>query len=139
MGIFATRYRIAAEGLAAGLRRALAAGRLKPEAGPDQVAREILAVSDGLQIQWAIAQGRLDFVAEYRAYLDRLARTLTTDGRALDRPQHRRSPAAASLPSWSPRLRTVRRAHSPSRSAEGVVSTESGRRARGPPRRAGSR
>lgn len=51
---------------------------------PDGVAREILAVSDGLQVQWAIAEGRVDFVELYRAYLDRLTRALTVDGAGLD-------------------------------------------------------
>ncbi|MFC8371273.1 TetR/AcrR family transcriptional regulator [Streptomyces sp. CB02400] len=81
---FTTRYEGAARALATGLRGALAAGRLRPGTDPDQVAREVLAVSDGLQVQWALSQGRLDFVADYRAYLDRLARSLTTDGRGLD-------------------------------------------------------
>ncbi|WP_079178950.1 TetR/AcrR family transcriptional regulator [Streptomyces humi] len=81
---FTVRNEGAARALAAGLRGALAAGRLKPETDPDQVAREILAVSDGLQVQWAISGGRLDFLADYRAYLDRLTRALTTDGHGLD-------------------------------------------------------
>ncbi|MFJ4620711.1 TetR/AcrR family transcriptional regulator [Streptomyces sp. NPDC088812] len=81
---FVTRNEGAAGALAASLRAALAAGQLKPDIDPDQIAREILAVSDGLQVQWAISRGRLDFLADYRAYLDRLTRALTADGHGLD-------------------------------------------------------
>ncbi|MET8169042.1 TetR/AcrR family transcriptional regulator [Streptomyces sp. NPDC005329] len=81
---FLTRFEGAIDALATGFRGALAAGQLKQETDPEQIAREVLAVSDGLQVQWALSLGRLDFVAAYRAYLDRLTQVLTTDGRGLD-------------------------------------------------------
>jgi AcrR family transcriptional regulator len=85
-GYFAERYDRVAHALAATLQRCVDAGQLRPGIVPEDVAREILAVSDGLQVQWAIAEGRLDFVALYRAHLDRLTRALTVDGEGLDEP-----------------------------------------------------
>lgn len=83
---FTERYERVAHSLASVLQRAVDAGQLRPETKPEGVAREILAVSDGLQVQWAIAEGRLDFVELYRAYLDRLTQSLTVDGKGLGEP-----------------------------------------------------
>ncbi|MFG2497596.1 TetR/AcrR family transcriptional regulator [Streptomyces sp. NPDC048441] len=81
---FAERYARVVHSLASALQRSIDAGQLVPHTDPEDVAREILAVSDGLQVQWAIADGRLDFVGLYRAHLERLARALTVDGGGLD-------------------------------------------------------
>ncbi|WP_371526225.1 TetR/AcrR family transcriptional regulator [Streptomyces sp. NBC_01283] len=83
---FSERYERVAHSLAAVLQRAVEAGQLRPETDAESVAREILAVSDGLQVQWAIAEGRLDFVGLYRAHLDRLTQALTVDGAGLGEP-----------------------------------------------------
>lgn len=83
---FAERYERVAGALASVLQRSVDAGQLKPGTDPENIAREILAVSDGLQVQWAVAEGRLDFVGLYRAHLDRLTRALTVDGKGLDEP-----------------------------------------------------
>ncbi|WP_367046577.1 TetR/AcrR family transcriptional regulator [Streptomyces sp. Je 1-332] len=80
---FTERYERVARSLATVLQRSVDAGQLRPGTDPEGVAREILAVSDGLQVQWAIAEGRLDFVGLYRAHLDRLTRALTVDGKGL--------------------------------------------------------
>ncbi|MEU7577137.1 TetR/AcrR family transcriptional regulator [Streptomyces sp. NPDC041068] len=83
-GYFVERYDRIAGLISGALQRSLDAGQLRPGTDPDSVAREILAVSDGLQVQWAFAEGPLDFVELYRAHLDRLARALTVDGAGLD-------------------------------------------------------
>ncbi|MEU5996526.1 TetR/AcrR family transcriptional regulator [Streptomyces sp. NPDC047197] len=83
---FAERYERVAHSLASALQRSVDAGQLRPGTDPESIAREILAVSDGLQVQWAIAEGRLDFVGLYRAHLDRLTQALTVDGQGLDEP-----------------------------------------------------
>ncbi|MEU3737311.1 TetR/AcrR family transcriptional regulator [Streptomyces sp. NPDC032198] len=83
---FSERYERVAHSLASALQRAVEAGQLRPETAVECVAREILAVSDGLQVQWAIAEGRLDFVGLYRAHLDRLTQALTMDGEGLGEP-----------------------------------------------------
>ncbi|WP_055702044.1 TetR/AcrR family transcriptional regulator [Streptomyces silaceus] len=83
---FAERYERVVTLLADALTGARDAGHLHADTDPPAVAREILAVSDGLQVQWAFAAGRLDFVGLYRAHLDRLARALTVDGTGLAGP-----------------------------------------------------
>ncbi|MEV0524176.1 TetR/AcrR family transcriptional regulator [Streptomyces sp. NPDC050439] len=83
---FAERYERVAQYLASALQRAVEAGQLKSGIDPGSIAREILAVSDGLQVQWAIAEGRLDFVELYRAHLDRLIQALALDGKGLGEP-----------------------------------------------------
>lgn len=83
---FAERYERVAWSLASVLQRSVDAGQLRPGIDPENIAREVLAVSDGLQVQWAVAGGRLDFVGLYRAHLDRLTRALTVDGKGLDEP-----------------------------------------------------
>ncbi|MGW5735562.1 MULTISPECIES: TetR/AcrR family transcriptional regulator [Streptomyces] len=80
---FAERYARVAASLASVLQRAVASGQLRDDIDPESVAREVLAVSDGLQVQWAIAEGALDFVGLYRAHLDRLTQALTVDGEGL--------------------------------------------------------
>ncbi|MFG2648787.1 TetR/AcrR family transcriptional regulator [Streptomyces sp. NPDC048436] len=85
-GYFAERYERVAHALADTLQRCAESGQLRADIDAEGVAREILAVSDGLQVQWAVAEGRLDFVALYRAHLDRLTRALTVDGKGLDEP-----------------------------------------------------
>ncbi|BCJ45930.1 TetR family transcriptional regulator [Actinoplanes ianthinogenes] len=81
--LFAERYDNAVHGLAALLRRAVATGEFLPDTDCVAVARECIANSDGLQLQWVLSGGALDLVAAARAYLDRLARTITTDGAGL--------------------------------------------------------
>ncbi|MGW5862839.1 TetR/AcrR family transcriptional regulator [Streptomyces sp. NPDC055239] len=83
---FAERYERVAGFLASALQRSVETGQLRTGIDPENIAREILAVSDGLQVQWAVAEGRLDFVGLYRAHLDRLTRALTVDGRGLGEP-----------------------------------------------------
>ncbi|MFD5619959.1 hypothetical protein [Streptomyces yangpuensis] len=43
----------------------------------EAVGREILAVLDGLQIQWVLAPESVDMAARLRGYLDRLLRELS--------------------------------------------------------------
>ncbi|MFE6165413.1 TetR/AcrR family transcriptional regulator [Streptomyces sp. NPDC056486] len=83
---FTERYERVAHFLASALQRSVDAGQLRTGIDPESIAREILAVSDGLQVQWAIAEGRLDFVGLYRAHLDRLTQALTLDGKGLGEP-----------------------------------------------------
>lgn len=61
-----------AQRLAAGVER----GHLRPDTGVGGCAREIIAVSDGLQLQWVLSGGELDLVEAIRDYARRLARSL---------------------------------------------------------------
>jgi AcrR family transcriptional regulator len=61
----------------------VAAGALIPGTDVRQVASEILAVVDGFTIQWALAKASTSLHDTVYAYLDRLAKSITTDGRGL--------------------------------------------------------
>lgn len=79
-GLFTERYDNAVTGLAALLRRAVDSGEFPPGTDCAALARECIAVSDGLQLQWVLSGGKLDLVGAVRAHLDRLAHTLTGAG-----------------------------------------------------------
>ncbi|RAK25688.1 TetR family transcriptional regulator [Actinoplanes lutulentus] len=81
--LFAERYDTAINGLAGLLRRAVESGEFRADVDCTAVARECIAVSDGLQLQWVLSGGELDLVAAARTHLDRLARTITADGAGL--------------------------------------------------------
>ncbi len=51
-------------------------GFLRTDTNVGLCAREIIAVSDGLQLQWVLSGGELDLVAAIRDYARRLARAL---------------------------------------------------------------
>ncbi|MBT2482303.1 TetR/AcrR family transcriptional regulator [Streptomyces sp. ISL-94] len=75
-GYFRQRYarvlRHTVELLDAGVAR----GELRPGTDCEAVGREILAVMDGLQIQWVLDPGSVDMPARLRAYLDRQLREI---------------------------------------------------------------
>ncbi|GGL79847.1 TetR family transcriptional regulator [Streptomyces fumigatiscleroticus] len=81
--LFAERYQRAVEALAGQLRGAMERGT--PREGTDcaAVARECIAVSDGLQLQWVISGGTLDLAGAVRTHADRIARTVLPDGLGL--------------------------------------------------------
>ncbi|MEV0992303.1 TetR/AcrR family transcriptional regulator [Streptomyces sp. NPDC049949] len=58
-------------------------GELRPGTDCEAVARETLAVMDGLQIQWVLAPGAVDMPALLHAYLDRQLRGISTAGTGL--------------------------------------------------------
>ncbi|WP_405009936.1 TetR/AcrR family transcriptional regulator [Kitasatospora sp. NBC_01539] len=61
----------------------VSSGALDPGTDGTTVARELLAVADGFQIQWGLSDGTWDMLGAYRNYLDRLCRRLTADGSGL--------------------------------------------------------
>ena len=85
---FVERYRNAVELMGRVLRGAVDRGELRPDTDVHQVASELLAVSDGLQVQWALADSPFDLSGAISAYFERLARAISLDGRSLgtDRP-----------------------------------------------------
>ncbi|WP_311212146.1 MULTISPECIES: TetR/AcrR family transcriptional regulator [unclassified Arthrobacter] len=80
--LYATWYERAvgetAQLLAAGVEH----GFLRAETNVNGCAREIIAVSDGLQLQWVLSGGELDLVAAIRDYARRLALALLTPDHA---------------------------------------------------------
>ncbi|MFJ9941521.1 TetR family transcriptional regulator [Streptomyces erythrochromogenes] len=59
------------------LRAGVARGELRPGTDCEAAGREILAVMDGLQIQWVLAPENVDMPARLRGFLDRLLRDLS--------------------------------------------------------------
>ncbi|MFB4300579.1 TetR/AcrR family transcriptional regulator [Actinomadura sp. NTSP31] len=81
--VFAERYQGAVDELAQLLRRCVERGTLRADTDCTAIARECIAVSDGLQLQWVISGGALDLAEAVRVHADRIARTITPDGNGL--------------------------------------------------------
>ncbi|MFF3935132.1 TetR/AcrR family transcriptional regulator [Streptomyces phaeofaciens] len=81
--LFAERYRRAVDELARLLQLGVDGGTLRADTDCTAVARECIAVSDGLQLQWVISRGTLDLAGAVHLHADRIARTVTPDGRGL--------------------------------------------------------
>lgn len=82
--LFAARYERVIQELVDGFERDVEAGRLRPDRDYRALARECIAVADGLQLQWVLSGGELDFLALSRAHLERLAADLLLPGARLD-------------------------------------------------------
>ena len=84
---FAERYTRLTALIAESLRLGVAAGEIRAEVECFDVARELIAVSDGLQIQWLLSGRCFDLPAAYRGYVDRVRAAITAVGSAgPDRP-----------------------------------------------------
>lgn len=66
---FVNRYRMLVLGLEKAYREAGAAGDLRPGVDPGRAARELIALMDGLQIQWLLDDTSVDMVAAVAAHL----------------------------------------------------------------------
>ncbi|MEU7724419.1 TetR/AcrR family transcriptional regulator [Streptomyces sp. NPDC040724] len=62
------------------LEAGVARGELRPDADCEAAGREVIAVMDGLQIQWVLAPGNVDMPTRLRGFLDRLLRELSAAG-----------------------------------------------------------
>ncbi|MGW0600178.1 TetR/AcrR family transcriptional regulator [Streptomyces sp. NPDC002776] len=80
---FTRRYRTVLRDLSDTLRRGVDSGELKPDTEHLAEAQEIMAVMDGLQLQWALEPERLDMTERMRRYLDRVYCSISTTGAAL--------------------------------------------------------
>lgn len=95
---FVRRYREVVDYAVRPLRASVERGELAPDTDCEAVAAEVIAVMDGLQLQWARSPESYDMAARLRAYLDRLLRSLTTDGSGLPaQPPAGPEPGAQSL------------------------------------------
>jgi AcrR family transcriptional regulator len=70
--LFLARYRRLRRVAVDELRQAQARGEIDPALDPERVAPEILAVFDGLQLQWLLDPDEVDMVACMRDFLERL-------------------------------------------------------------------
>ncbi|GAA1062387.1 TetR/AcrR family transcriptional regulator [Agromyces bracchium] len=81
--LYAARYERVVDDIAQRFERSAAAGHLRDDVDYRAVAREFIAVSDGLQIQWVLSNGDLDLVDLIRRYLERLAPEILANGAAV--------------------------------------------------------
>lgn len=82
-GYFVERYQLVVGNIADMLRAAVARGEIEPGVDCEALGSEIAAVTDGLQLQWALAPSTYDMAGRLRAYLDRLLRSVSVDGTGL--------------------------------------------------------
>ncbi|MGW3232351.1 TetR/AcrR family transcriptional regulator [Kitasatospora sp. NPDC001095] len=80
---FARRYRTLVTDAAQSLRRGVDSGELHADTDCAAEARQLLAVMDGLQLQWVLDPESVDMTEQLRRYLDRLYRGLSTAGSGL--------------------------------------------------------
>ncbi|MFC4072444.1 TetR/AcrR family transcriptional regulator [Actinoplanes subglobosus] len=73
----AARYREATGGLATIFGRCADRGELREGVDCAALARECVAVSDGLQLQWVLSGGSIDLAAGIRDHMGRIAATVT--------------------------------------------------------------
>lgn len=69
---FVARYRDTVAGIAESLERARTAGLLAPDVEPGEQARAIVAVMDGLQVQWLLSPAEVDMAGVLLAQLRRV-------------------------------------------------------------------
>lgn len=69
-GYFAQRYRTVVERLTEAYRQARAEGDLRPGIDPTVAAAELVALMDGLQVQWLYDPAGIDMAAIVRTHLD---------------------------------------------------------------------
>lgn len=62
------RFRIICDSVAEGLRGGIKSGELRADIDADRLARQIVAVMDGLQLQWLLNPERIDMVEDFRRY-----------------------------------------------------------------------
>lgn len=67
---FAERYRSSIAGLAYDYAHARDAGLLRPGINPEDAARQLIALMDGLQVQWLIDSEATDMAAVVRAHVE---------------------------------------------------------------------
>jgi AcrR family transcriptional regulator len=73
---FLQRYHRLNEATVHTLRRGTECGEIRPDAHCESIARETLAVQDGLQLQWVLSGAQFDLVGAVRDYVGRLAASL---------------------------------------------------------------
>lgn len=83
-GVYTRRY---AEGVRRGVthwQAGIARGVFRPDIDCEAFGRQCIAVTDGLQLQWALSDGTLDLVAAIRDHHERLLRTAVLPGIVVD-------------------------------------------------------
>ncbi|MEV6302996.1 TetR/AcrR family transcriptional regulator [Actinoplanes sp. NPDC051861] len=82
--LYVDRYERVVAALVASFRHGVESGHLRADVDYEAVARECIAVADGLQLQWVITGGTIDLPALIRGHLERLAPAILTSGETPD-------------------------------------------------------
>ena len=75
---FQERYPRRCANLAAALQAGIDSGQIRPDTDSDAVATEIIAMMDGLQVQWVLNPERVDMARIFAHYIDTLRRAVQT-------------------------------------------------------------
>ena len=67
-----------------GFQEGVDAGTLRADVDYEQLARECVAVADGLQLQWVLSGGTIDLLSQTRSHLERIAPTILVSGARID-------------------------------------------------------
>ncbi|MEU4236959.1 TetR/AcrR family transcriptional regulator [Actinoplanes sp. NPDC026619] len=82
--LYVARYETVVAALTESFRTSVEAGFLRADLDYDGIARECIAVADGLQLQWVLTGRRIDLLGLIRNHLERLAPAILVSGRAVD-------------------------------------------------------
>lgn len=70
------RYRTIRASVEQGIRGGIASGEFRPDADAARIARQIIAVMDGLQLQWLLDPDSIDMAEDFRRYAAELLEQL---------------------------------------------------------------
>ncbi len=82
---FEQRYPRRRDNIAAALRAGIDTGEIRPDADTDAVAAEIIAMMDGLQVQWLLNPDQVDLAAVFAHYIRGVRDAISAGGRPSDR------------------------------------------------------
>jgi AcrR family transcriptional regulator len=82
---FEQRYPRRRDNIAAALRAGLDTGEIRQDADTDAVAAEIIALMDGLQVQWLLNPDQVDLAAVFAHYIRGVRDAISAGGRPSDR------------------------------------------------------
>ena len=81
--LFAERYERVVAQLVEVFHASVDAGYLRADVDYEEIARQAIALTDGLQLQWVLREGNLDIVTMIRSYLEHLAPRILVSGEAV--------------------------------------------------------
>ena len=81
---FKERYPRRRDNLAAALRAGIQSGEIRPDTDSDAVAAEVIAVMDGLQVQWLLDPDQVNMARVFAHYIDTVRRAVRTPDVSVD-------------------------------------------------------